>query len=406
MTLPTTHISSSSIVASFISSIALISMFIYLWILFKMKWNGFFLILSNLACCQIIYNLSFFFLLDEDASWSYSTFLIFDLFGDLSSALWTNILSLIIFRIAYGIQTVNILKEYPYYLFIVISTPLSLIIFGLVTDQYTLDPLVPAFRVYNMLKLISVIFNIILYLLTSMLINKFPDLIERKILTPLQAQAIYIIITRMRYYSIVQVITRASSLWYFHNEQSLDSLAARWVFVIISPLQSVGYFTILLIIQPGALKLVLNRIIFQFFPCLKPKNEEEFYNNLNKLYDNTCGLCQFCHIFHESKLAKTLNNNFELSRETVAVGNNRDTVGFRGASNFGLRNTTVGLPVGVRETNWRQTMAETYTEEELHDVIERTVVLENFDNPNHKTMSRKLSFVEMQSVKKESVLNE
>lgn len=261
--------------APIIGVIAFLCSITTIYLIRKMKLNGFLLILLSLSVCQMVYDIAFLFLIGGHDDWYLSMFLLFDLAGELSVAIWTVLLSIIMFRIVYTLKTVNIYREYPVYLTTAITVPLVLDILALSLHRLDVDPLSTAYRIYYWMRLIAVIVNIVLFIITNIIVLRLYKRVEAGILTVTQAECIRILVQRMRWYSVVQILLRVGPSWYENNSQTLQSAPARIVYFFTAPATGIGYFLVFLVMQPGATHILIDKIntFFPFFNKYLPNNE-------------------------------------------------------------------------------------------------------------------------------------
>lgn len=249
------------VLAIIIATISLIATIINVWLIRKMNWNGYMLILYTLAIYQLIFDISFYFLINQKSvAWSYSLFLLFNMFGELSSTLLTNILSIIVFRIVYNLKVINIFYEYKKYLFCTITIPLLLIVCALSFHQLNLNENQIIFRIYYYIIFAGLIFNIILYLLTNYYVHKLDNLIHQNVITIDQANAIKVLVSRMKYYPISQVILRLGPVWLYFNRDTQNIRAARYIYVLTTPATGIVYFIVFLLLQPIAKKILMKSL--------------------------------------------------------------------------------------------------------------------------------------------------
>ena len=74
------------------------------------KWNGYIQLVVSLTVCQIIYDISFFFL-PIISLWGQYLYVFFNTLGGLTSSLWSNVIILVTARIVIRLRTVDTLKK-------------------------------------------------------------------------------------------------------------------------------------------------------------------------------------------------------------------------------------------------------------------------------------------------------
>lgn len=179
-----------------IATISTLLIFFQLYITRKLRPTGFLVIIISLALCNIVYNVGFYFRLNT--GWGESVFYYFLVFGDTSMGVWTNIMSLVLFRIVYTLQPVNMLQEYPYYLALSLSLPMPIIIVSAAVDGDGFTIMDIGFRCYYWMRIAIIFFNMILYAKTRYLVYMLGTRVEKGDLTNDQANGIKLLVSRMR----------------------------------------------------------------------------------------------------------------------------------------------------------------------------------------------------------------
>lgn len=92
------------------ASLSLLASCLTLYLIKRLaKWNGYIQLVVSLTVCQIIYDISFFFLpLDE--TWGQYLYVFLNTFGGLTSSLWSNVIIMVTARIVIRLRTVDTLK--------------------------------------------------------------------------------------------------------------------------------------------------------------------------------------------------------------------------------------------------------------------------------------------------------
>lgn len=258
------------IVLSTISSVFVI---FQLSLMRKLPFNGFAIIICSLAVSTLIYNISFYFHFEQSQSWGEAIALLVEMFGDLSMGVWTNIISITLFRIVFTLSNVNILKELWIYILLNISLSLGITIYCASDGGLDLTPTSSSFRIYYFIRTTQVLINLFLYAITYWKVNHLSTEVNLGKLTASQAEAVSALIGRMRYYGVVQISTRFFASCYALNTSTRAVVGLHYAAVLTSPLCGIGYFFVYVYLQP-VLKSELGKLLSKWFPWLQKKNHE------------------------------------------------------------------------------------------------------------------------------------
>ena len=92
------------------ATISLLASLLTLYLIKRLKkWNGYIQLVVSLTVCQIIYDISFFFL-PLSTMWGEYIYVFLNTFGGLASSLWSNVIILVTARIVILLRTVDTLK--------------------------------------------------------------------------------------------------------------------------------------------------------------------------------------------------------------------------------------------------------------------------------------------------------
>lgn len=129
----------------------------------------------------------------------------------------------------------------------------------------------------------SVVFNIVCYLVTALLVSSLVKKVATGQLTTVQAEAISVLVGRMKYYSVIQIFLISGACWHGFNETTMSSYAARYAYFITAPACGIGYFLVFLYMQPLALKM-FQKMVFTTFPALTRLFEKD--DTIDELLEN------------------------------------------------------------------------------------------------------------------------
>jgi hypothetical protein len=165
----------------FVSCISLFFEFIILWLIHKIKrWNGFMVLIYTMTICNMFYD-SFFLFYVQDNSFTYEVEIFLGSYGGLSVTIWTNVISFILFYTITTLQTVDIYKNYKYYVIISIVFPIA---FSLMWDKFYVDDNNAAVEsiswIYFWLRILSIVINIVIFIWIDLIIKALDkDLIKQ-----------------------------------------------------------------------------------------------------------------------------------------------------------------------------------------------------------------------------------
>ena len=92
------------------ATVSLLASLLTLYLIRRLaKWNGYIQLVVSLTVCQIIYDISFFFL-PLTATWGRYFYVCLNTFGGLTSSLWSNVIIMVTARIVILLRTVDTLK--------------------------------------------------------------------------------------------------------------------------------------------------------------------------------------------------------------------------------------------------------------------------------------------------------
>lgn len=272
------------------------------------KWNGHILLLLSTVLCQITYDWNY--MLGPVRNYNACIVWHFlDIVGGLSVSIWTNIVSFIIGYIVYEAESIDIFKNYPIFFMLAVGFPLVLAICEVsisgVLEPYDDDVSGCGFShalsgdiiqgIYYFGRVASIIVNFAVFASVSLILNKrktttTPTIIittttvTRTISSTssntarssntlkngsLSAKptrnsrsadgimvspedALIILVGRMQYYPLVQVISRSGAIWDEAWNGKFRTFTSGLMAAIFSPSIGIGYFIVFLVMQPKA----------------------------------------------------------------------------------------------------------------------------------------------------------
>jgi len=269
------------------------------------RWNGYLFAIFSMSICQLLYDSSFFLIIDQSQSQSYtisfwrsSAFL--NTFGNVSSLLWTNCLSFTVLYVAINQKSIDFLN-YKYIVISITTIPaLILAILQLLSGySFTNTSTEQSNKLLLIIQWALVFINLMLSSASAYFVYRISK--ESKLAiqsgtfnhtTQARARAIELLSRRMRLYPLFQILSRALLVWYeFYcgcSSVAEDLVVGNWsttlspqaafvLYELIAPCSSIGYFVIFLVVQPHA-----RSELRSMFGC-KSKSEDET-DRLQKLF--------------------------------------------------------------------------------------------------------------------------
>lgn len=232
----------------------------------RMKSNtGHVRLLYLMTIYQLFYDGSIFFS-DIDVGYYLSAFAnVLQLFGGTAGAITSNWIAFVAMYIVWNLQTFDIFRNMPWiHVTCLVPALVTCLLYFFATvprshenDTLRYDTVV---YVYNNIRLLSIFLNFIFVLATAGKIyrsarTKYPQDVAIRTLT-----------LRMIYYPVLQAIGRSGYTWYefaygpkTDNDDFSDTQYAAQIFAIsITPVVSVGYLVIFLVMQPDAYRHFVN----------------------------------------------------------------------------------------------------------------------------------------------------
>jgi hypothetical protein len=258
-----------------VSLLSFLSSLLTLLIIYNIsKFNGYIQLVASLTFCQLIYDLGFFLLPWYDTFYGRICYGVINMWGGISSSLWSNVLIFVTCQIIFTSRSVDIHSNYQYYfLFATLPATIISILEGIYVRHHGSTAV---FYSYFILRSTSVIGNLILFLIISSQLYRlhtaspstrndpskppsspFPSPSSSSFNHP-----IYVLSMRLIYYCLVQTVTRVGASWYqlhygyghtYHHESASSLQTTAYLLeYILTPSAGIGYLIVFLAIQPEA----------------------------------------------------------------------------------------------------------------------------------------------------------
>jgi hypothetical protein len=249
----------------FVAAVSILCSFLTLFSIYKMnRFNVFMKLVGNLAVSQMIYDIGFFFFLGPILASKIFVGNMFAVGFGVASSLWTNLISLEILYVVIKLQPFNRVTTHfrsiqaTIYL---LSSCVALCLWIPGFSSYSYDVL------YFWFRLSSIVFNVGVWCLSYYILS-----------TPeMKSSAVYgvlcVLIDKIKYYPIVQVVTRAGAAWYEYNYGTygvdfsnceepgpVEAISAMMCFVL-TPSAGIGYFMVYLRAQPLAYRYLKSAVL-------------------------------------------------------------------------------------------------------------------------------------------------
>ncbi len=232
-----------------------------LWLIYDMKRrNGYLLLIWNLTISQFMYDLPFFMLPFYKNRVCEDVMNFMFIFAGMAVALWTNVISLVLYYIVEYLQSFDIYGYYPIFagcIFIpsCVLASLAIVYYG----KYNHFELI-----YYWIRIASILFNLIIHAMISYKLQVMAQPVSSStVAIAPKDDPVRVLASRIKYYPIVQIVSRAGAAWYeFAYGFTSDSYSKRdmsptqtislYFYGICVPTAGIGYFIVFLIVQPAA----------------------------------------------------------------------------------------------------------------------------------------------------------
>ncbi len=188
----------------------------------------------------------------------------FTTFAGTATSLWTNIISFILYSIVQNLHSFDVYGYFKIFFFSIMIPSIALAILDVV--YYDNAPIYNVLKnFYYWLRIASIVFNIIVHGMISFKLSRMGFSEETKRQDPVRVLA-----SRLKYYPIVQVVTRVGAAWYeaaygfdtqtFDDKMGVKQQVSLYFYAICVPSAGLGYFLVFLWVQPRALALLKRRL--------------------------------------------------------------------------------------------------------------------------------------------------
>jgi hypothetical protein len=255
-----------------IAAISLCCSILTIWVIVLLnKWNGYVYMIANLSIAQALYDISIMIYPCDQADCILSRNILRFSTG-IAATLWTNIILFVVAYIVFYLKTIDV-REYSFRLLFAVT------LFSIAVAM--IEQWQKEWRVYFWLRVFSILFNIILYLLVKRWLHLMTKDTTREIswsswlyrLLTCQGKAkhkkspqdpVRILAYRLKYYPIVQLITRLGVAWYeyisntdgfdydYDPNKAIGYQIAYFVYIVTQPSAGIGFFIIFMLVSPGA----------------------------------------------------------------------------------------------------------------------------------------------------------
>ena len=230
-----------------------------LLIYFMKVWNQFILLIVNLACSQLIFDLAGYlnFCDPSNIICFMDVYIFFIFYMGIVVTLWTNVIVTVLYCSIVFLEP-NIMKNNFYSIFFSIHFfgllfgTFSVIFYNTIDIAYS-----DMIYVYNSLRLASIMFNLIVIIMVYHELREYDKNHPAIELTK-----------RLIYYPIVQIITFVPVTWYGYQyyiptddeNLSIDKQISFSLFSIFFFSSGIGFFIVFLTVQPNAYKFLVSSV--------------------------------------------------------------------------------------------------------------------------------------------------
>jgi hypothetical protein len=218
------------------------------------KWNGYLVLVFSMTVCELIYDSTFFLMLGYHNRYVFHVISFLFGFGGLSVAFWSNILSGILLYLVTVFTPMDIWKHYWKFFCICIFPTF---VFAIFDSVYCYDT--EAIESYNIIRFMSILFNILVYLIITRKFRMLGSSKTSKSVGPLKELA-----SRFKFYPIAQVVCRIPVTIYqlsygfsYSGFQAVkldhvSQVVALFLYALSAPSCGIAYFVVFLYMQPQA----------------------------------------------------------------------------------------------------------------------------------------------------------
>lgn len=251
-----------------VSTISIICSLLTVFILHTLQtWNGYVLLVYAVAVSQFFYDASFYFLIPRNNNDMFCIYRAWNSTSGIAVILWINVMSSLVLYTTCYLVSFRV-KDY----FLIMTTAIGALSLAIGVPDFITCLVFPSSNVTNWIyfgiRLGSILYNILTYLFISGLIHlpysvsfcnwTLSDFGLRRKTNDL----LIVLISRLKYYPIVQVITRIVALMWdakfrfseypWSHDGNVNVLILQLFYDITNPFAGIGYFLVFLWVQPSA----------------------------------------------------------------------------------------------------------------------------------------------------------
>ena len=259
-----------------------------IYLVYSMKrWTGYLRLVVNLTLCQLFYDISIIMISGTSKANLY-TYISLRCISGIATTLWSNVISYVVLYVVITLKAFNVNNNFNM-IFTCIFIPAILIgvilPYAIATNNNNLAYIFE--QIYFWIRILSIIINIIFYIILTIILQKYNHNTIHYSNDP-----IAILAFRMKYYPLIQIITRLAASWYetkygyTYNYLYSYSIIEKFSIILYSitfPSAGIGYFLIFLIVTPGAYIHFIKSIKYNYYYILYYITNNNNINNLNEL---------------------------------------------------------------------------------------------------------------------------
>jgi hypothetical protein len=289
----------------------------------NMQLNGFLILILALSISTVTHDSVYYFQL-AGAHWGKGVSSLFALYTGCMMGIWTNIMSLTLFRIVHSLQSVNIMNEFPYYVLFAFCFITPWAIYSVATNGWTTDAMTLTFRVYYYILWSEIILNFLLYMSTIIKTRLLRIQVEQNKLSQKQFDYIVEVVGRMRFYGLTQIVSRAGTIWYNFNADTTKARSARYLHAILGPICGILYFAVFLYVQPSARITVMKQChrLGQWLRCMFNNETESNTENMRTISHDSARISGLSRLSDANDLMFAVEEEERIRRSETSVSNN------------------------------------------------------------------------------------
>lgn len=289
----------------------------------NMQLNGFLILILALSVSSFSHDSVYYFQL-AGTHWGKGVSSLLALYTGCMMGIWTNIMSLTLYRIVNTLQSVNITSEFPYYVVIAFFAITPWAIYSVVTNGWTTDAMTLTMRVYYYILWSEIVVNFLLYASTIRKTRLLQIQVEENKLSKKQYDYIVEIVGRMRFYGLTQIVSRAGTIWYNFDADTTKSVSSRYVHAILGPICGILYFAVFLYVQPSARVEVLKQChrVGSRLCCMMNIETETASENLRTISHDSARISGLSILSDADDLMFAVDEEEKLRQSASSISNN------------------------------------------------------------------------------------